>query len=65
MVERAGDFAHARVGGERTVRAHASGKPARTGFRLVEQYAARASLLEATLHTGRRHQIRRHHHQAK
>ncbi|MFO1410471.1 MAG: RluA family pseudouridine synthase [Steroidobacteraceae bacterium] len=49
-----------RVGGERTVRAHASGKPARTEFRLVEQFGARASLLEATLHTGRTHQIRVH-----
>ncbi|MCC7462605.1 MAG: RluA family pseudouridine synthase [Gammaproteobacteria bacterium] len=49
-----------RVGGERTVRAHASGKPARTEFRLIEQYGACASLLEATLHTGRTHQIRVH-----
>ncbi len=49
-----------RVGGERTVRAHASGKPARTEFRLIEQFGARASLLEATLHTGRTHQIRVH-----
>jgi 23S rRNA pseudouridine955/2504/2580 synthase len=50
----------ARVGGERTVRAHASGKAARTEFRLVEQFGARAALLEATLHTGRTHQIRVH-----
>jgi 23S rRNA pseudouridine955/2504/2580 synthase len=50
----------ARVGGERTVRAHAGGKPARTEFRLIEHYGARASLLEATLHTGRTHQIRVH-----
>jgi 23S rRNA pseudouridine955/2504/2580 synthase len=49
-----------RVGGERTVRAHASGKAARTEFRLVEQFGARAALLEATLHTGRTHQIRVH-----
>ena len=49
-----------RVGGERTVRVHASGKAARTEFRLVEHYGARASLLEATLHTGRTHQIRVH-----
>ena len=49
-----------RVGGERTVRAHASGKPARTEFRLIEQFGARASLLDATLHTGRTHQIRVH-----
>jgi 23S rRNA pseudouridine955/2504/2580 synthase len=49
-----------RVGGERTVRAHASGKAARTEFRLIEQFGARASLLEATLHTGRTHQIRVH-----
>ena len=49
-----------RVGGERTVRADAGGKQARTEFRLVEQFGARASLLEATLHTGRTHQIRVH-----
>jgi 23S rRNA pseudouridine955/2504/2580 synthase len=35
-------------------------KPALTEFRLIEHYGARASLLEATLHTGRMHQIRVH-----
>ncbi|HTP39749.1 MAG TPA: RluA family pseudouridine synthase [Steroidobacteraceae bacterium] len=49
-----------RVGGERTVRADAHGKAAITDFRLVQQFGARASLLEATLHTGRTHQIRVH-----
>jgi 23S rRNA pseudouridine955/2504/2580 synthase len=49
-----------RVGGERTVRAAEGGKSARTEFRLVERYGSRASLLEATLHTGRTHQIRVH-----
>ncbi len=50
----------ARVNGERTVRVAADGKRASTEFRLVEQIAGRASLLEATLHTGRTHQIRVH-----
>lgn len=50
----------ARVGGERTVRVGAGGKSARTQFRLVQQFGARASLLEATLETGRTHQIRVH-----
>jgi 23S rRNA pseudouridine955/2504/2580 synthase len=49
-----------RVGGERTVKVDARGKPALTGFRLLEQYGAQAALLEATLHTGRTHQIRVH-----
>jgi 23S rRNA pseudouridine955/2504/2580 synthase len=49
-----------RVGGERTVKVDAHGKPARTEFKLIEHYAARASLLEAILHTGRTHQIRVH-----
>ncbi len=39
--------------------AHAA-KPALTEFRLIEHYGARASLLEAALHTGRMHQIRVH-----
>jgi len=50
----------ARVHGERTVRVAADGKRASTEFRLVEQLAGRASLVEATLHTGRTHQIRVH-----
>ncbi len=50
-----------RVGGERTVRVDPrSGKQALTEFRLLEHYGRRASLLEATLHTGRTHQIRVH-----
>ncbi len=49
-----------RVHGERTVRAQADGKRSVTEFRLVEQYAAGVSMLEATLHTGRTHQIRVH-----
>ena len=50
----------ARVGGERTVRVGEGGKSARTRFKLVQQFGARASLLEATLETGRTHQIRVH-----
>ncbi len=50
----------ARVGGERTVRVGEGGKSARTRFRLVQQFGARASLVEATLETGRTHQIRVH-----
>lgn len=50
----------ARSGGERTVRVGAGGKNARTQFRLVQHFGARASLLEATLETGRTHQIRVH-----
>jgi 23S rRNA pseudouridine955/2504/2580 synthase len=49
-----------RVGGERTVRVDAEGKLALTEFKLIEQYGARASLLEAIIHTGRTHQIRVH-----
>jgi 23S rRNA pseudouridine955/2504/2580 synthase len=49
-----------RVGGERTVKVDASGKDALTEFRLIEHFGARASLLEAILHTGRTHQIRVH-----
>jgi 23S rRNA pseudouridine955/2504/2580 synthase len=49
-----------RVGGERTVTVHSSGKQARTEFKLVEHFGAKASLVEAILHTGRTHQIRVH-----
>lgn len=49
-----------RVGGERTVKVDSHGKRALTEFRLVEAYGTRASLIEATLHTGRTHQIRVH-----
>ncbi|HEX4025375.1 MAG TPA: RluA family pseudouridine synthase [Steroidobacteraceae bacterium] len=51
----------ARVSGERTVRVDArAGKQALTEFRLVEHCGSGASLIEATLHTGRTHQIRVH-----
>jgi 23S rRNA pseudouridine955/2504/2580 synthase len=50
----------ARVSGERTVRVGEGGKSARTRFKLVQQFGARASLVEATLETGRTHQIRVH-----
>jgi 23S rRNA pseudouridine955/2504/2580 synthase len=49
-----------RVGGERTVKVDARGKQARTEFKLVEHFGAKASLVEAILHTGRTHQIRVH-----
>jgi 23S rRNA pseudouridine955/2504/2580 synthase len=48
-----------RVGGERTVRAHASGKASVSAFAPV-QIGKRASLVEVTIHTGRTHQIRVH-----
>jgi len=52
---------HVRVGGERTVKVDPrAGKQSLTEFRLIERYGERASLLEATLHTGRTHQIRVH-----
>jgi len=50
----------ARLGGERTVRVGEGGKSARTQFRLVQQFGAQASLVEASLETGRTHQIRVH-----
>jgi 23S rRNA pseudouridine955/2504/2580 synthase len=49
-----------RVGGERTVRADASGKPAISEFRPVQFFGKRATLLEVALLTGRTHQIRVH-----
>ena len=49
-----------RVGGERTVKVDVGGKSALTEFKLIEHYGARASLIEAMLHTGRTHQIRVH-----
>jgi 23S rRNA pseudouridine955/2504/2580 synthase len=49
-----------RVSGERTVRAHASGKAALSEFRPVEFFGKRATLMEVLLHTGRTHQIRVH-----
>jgi len=45
--------------GERVVRVDATGKPSRTRFRVIQRFAA-ATLLEATLETGRTHQIRVH-----
>jgi len=36
------------------------GKPARTEFRVVERFASKSVLLEATIRAGRMHQIRRH-----
>ena len=49
-----------RVGGERTVRPGASGKPAVSEFRPVQFFGRTATLMEVTLHTGRTHQIRVH-----
>lgn len=47
------------AGGERMVRVDDAGKPALTFFREIERYRG-ASLVEATLATGRTHQIRVH-----
>jgi len=49
-----------RVGGERHVKAHASGKDAVSVFKPVQFFGKRASLVEVTLETGRTHQIRVH-----
>ncbi len=50
-----------RRGGERTVQvASRGGKAALTEFKVLQHFERRASLLEATLHTGRTHQIRVH-----
>ncbi len=49
-----------RVGGERTVRADASGKPSVSDFRPVQFFGKTATLMEVALHTGRTHQIRVH-----
>jgi len=51
---------HTRVGGERTVRAAASGKPSVSEFRPVQFFGKTATLMEVTLETGRTHQIRVH-----
>jgi len=51
---------HTRVGGERTVRAAASGKPSVSEFRPVQFFGKTATLMEVTLRTGRTHQIRVH-----
>jgi 23S rRNA pseudouridine955/2504/2580 synthase len=49
-----------RVGGERTVKAAASGKPSVSEFRPVEFFGKRATLVEVSIKTGRTHQIRVH-----
>jgi 23S rRNA pseudouridine955/2504/2580 synthase len=49
-----------RVGGERTVQAHASGKEAVSVFSPVQFFGKRATLVEVLLETGRTHQIRVH-----
>jgi 23S rRNA pseudouridine955/2504/2580 synthase len=49
-----------RVGGERTVKAHASGKAALSEFHPLQFFGKRATLVEVNLHTGRTHQIRVH-----
>ena len=46
-------------GGERMVRVDDAGKPALTGFKVIDSFAD-ASLAEVTLYTGRTHQIRVH-----
>jgi len=49
-----------RVGGERTVKAHESGKEAASIFKPVQFFGKKASLVEVSLETGRTHQIRVH-----
>lgn len=49
-----------RVGGERTVKVHASGKEALSEFRPIQWFGNQATLLDVSLHTGRTHQIRVH-----
>ena len=49
-----------RVGGERTVKVDASGKPSVSDFRPVQFFGKRASLMEVDILTGRTHQIRVH-----
>jgi 23S rRNA pseudouridine955/2504/2580 synthase len=49
-----------RVGGERTVKADASGKEAASVFKPVQFFGKRATLVEVGLETGRTHQIRVH-----
>jgi 23S rRNA pseudouridine955/2504/2580 synthase len=49
-----------RVGGERTVKAHASGKEAVSLFAPVQFFGKKATLVEVSLETGRTHQIRVH-----
>jgi len=49
-----------RVGGERTVKAHESGKEAVSIFKPVQFFGKKATLVEVSLETGRTHQIRVH-----
>jgi 23S rRNA pseudouridine955/2504/2580 synthase len=49
-----------RVGGERTVKADASGKEAASVFTPVQFFGKKATLVEVALETGRTHQIRVH-----
>ena len=49
-----------RAGGEARVKVDAAGKAAKTTFRLIEAAGSVASLLEASIATGRTHQIRVH-----
>jgi 23S rRNA pseudouridine955/2504/2580 synthase len=49
-----------RVGGERTVKAHETGKEAVSVFKPVQFFGKRATLVEVSLETGRTHQIRVH-----
>ena len=49
-----------RVGGERTVKAHETGKEAVSVFKPVQFFGKKASLVEVSLETGRTHQIRVH-----
>jgi 23S rRNA pseudouridine955/2504/2580 synthase len=49
-----------RVGGERTVRPDAAGKPSVSEFRPIQFFGKRATLMEVTILTGRTHQIRVH-----
>ncbi len=49
-----------RVGGERTVRVDAQGKPSCSEFKVVQYFGTAATLVEVKLLTGRTHQIRVH-----
>jgi 23S rRNA pseudouridine955/2504/2580 synthase len=49
-----------RQGGERTVRVHPNGQPARTHFKPIESFGKTATLMDVLLDTGRTHQIRVH-----
>jgi 23S rRNA pseudouridine955/2504/2580 synthase len=49
-----------RVSGERTVKAHETGKDAVSVFKPVQFFGKKASLVEVELETGRTHQIRVH-----